>query len=441
MTQKIYESYDRNHLFKAIEMSDVDTSSDVIAIEINKKQTYQKIDGFGASFTDSSAYLIDKVLSDKDKEEVMTHLFADNDGIGLSLVRNPMGASDYSRSIYSYNDIEEGQTDLELTQFTIDHDRESILPLTKWAMELNPDLKLMASPWSAPAWMKTTKSMIGGKLLEEYYEVYARYFEKFIQAYKNEGISVYGITPQNEPLFVPPHYPGMELLAEEAATFISDYLKPTLDKAGHATKIFGYDHNWDRIDYPITLLDEAADNLDGIAWHWYGGKAINQARVQQFFPDKEIHFTEGSGGEWIPEFELAFSNLMRTGIDIMRHGSKSFILWNMALDENNGPTVPGFGESTCRGLLKINQLTKEYEYTLDYYGLAHFSKFVRPGASRIFSSEEDTIKTVSFENIDHSLVVILFNDSNEQKVVQLTGDVDWVVSLKAKSALTVVFEG
>lgn len=415
-------------------------SNEIVDIEVDSKIKYQIIDGFGASFTDSAAYLINNVLSEQDKENVMNELFDSEKGIGLSVIRNPMGASDYARFIYSYNDLIEGDSDTQLTNFSIDHDRESILPLTKWAQELNPLLKVFASPWSAPGWMKTTGSMIGGKLLKEYYSTYADYFVKYIQAYQEEGITINAVTPQNEPLYVPVHYPGMELLADESAEFIADHLKPAIQKAGLETKIFGYDHNWDRIDYPLELLDKAAASVDGIAWHWYGGNVISQSRVAEAYPEKDIHFTEGSGGEWIPEFEPAFSNLMRTSIDILRNGSQSIVLWNIALDENNGPTVPGFGTSTCRGLLKVNQHDQTYHHTLDYYGLAHFSKLVRPGARRIFSTENKGVKSVAFENKDLSVVVVLFNDTNEVKNIALSNSRNSVVEMLPKSAATIKLE-
>lgn len=436
---QLYETQNEDNLFSKINY--IESKSEITeTITIKLSDEFQSIDGFGASFTDSSAYLIDKVLSKGDTESVMKSLFDSKEGIGLSLLRNPMGASDYARDIYSYNDLKERHKDENLEKFSIDHDKESILPLTKKALELNSDLKLIASPWSAPGWMKDSSMMVGGKLLKEYYKTYANYFIKFIQACQNEGVPVYAVTPQNEPLFVPSNYPGMEMLAHEEADFVKNYLKPAFTENLIDTKIFGYDHNWNRVDYAFDILDTALDSFDGIAWHWYGGKPVNQSRIKQAFPDKEIHFTEGSGGEWIPEFEPAFSNIMRTGIEIMRNHSKSFILWNIALDENNGPTVPGFGKSTCRGLLKINQLDKTYERTLDYYALAHFSKYLRPGSKRIHSSQHDFIKNVAFKNTNGELVVIMFNDSTTSHTVRLNINESktFNIDVRPKSALTLV---
>lgn len=415
-------------------------SNESVSIETTRQ--FQEIDGFGASFTDSAAYLIDQVLSDADKHRVMTALFDREEGIGLSVIRNPMGASDYARTIYSYDDQPVGQVDPELRGFSIDHDRESILPLTKWATEINPTARIFASPWSPPGWMKTSESMKGGKLKEEYYEAYANYFVKYIQAYGAEGLTISAITPQNEALFMPLHYPSMEFLAHEEGRFIKDYLKPAFVRHGLTTKILAYDHNWDRIDYAFDILDEAGQSVDGIAWHWYGGRPISQSRVQEAFPEIETHFTEGSGGEWIPAFEPAFSNVMRTGIEITRHYSKSFVLWNMALDEQNGPTVPGFGKSTCRGLVTINQVTKELTYTLDYYGLAHFSKFVKAGARRIASTANQFVKNVAFLNTDGTIVSVVFNDSQKSETftLEIDGKALNTLDIPAKSAMTLVIE-
>lgn len=436
---EFYVTTDEKNLFQR-ERSPYSGEANEYQVNVNSKKTYQIIDGWGTSFTDSSAYLIDQCLSEKHQNEIMEAVFDVERGIGLSILRNPMGASDYARYIYSYDDIETDETDEKLIHFSIAHDEESIIPLTKHAMALNPDLKLFASPWSAPGWMKDSRQMIGGKLLPKYYDTYALYFKKVIESYRQHNIDIYAITPQNEPLFLPPHYPGMEMLADEQVTFVAEHLKPLFEKSGIETKIFGYDHNWDRVDYPLELLDKAEAAFDGIAWHWYGGNVINQSRVALFYPDKEIHFTEGSGGEWIPAFEPAFSNLMRTGIEIFRNGAKSMTLWNLALDENNGPTVPGFGKSTCRGLVIVNQRTQEYSFTLDYFGLAHFSKFVRPGAVRIASSSDQNIRSVAFQNTDQSIVVILFNDRENDAQVSVVIDSSTLetINLPAKSAMTII---
>lgn len=442
----VYYSSGEHELFAAKTLDELKpqaTDSDscsVVKISINAEQAYQEIDGFGASFTDSSAYLMNQVLSEAQREEAMQKLFHPEQGIGLSVIRNPMGASDYARDFYSYNDLPAGETDVDQALFSVAHDEADIIPLTKQAHMLNPQLKLMGSPWSPPAWMKSSGSMIGGELKPEYYASYAQYFVKYIQAYAEQGLHIYAITPQNEPLYNPGHYPGMLMLPEVQSEFIKHHLKPAFTAAGITTKILCYDHNWDKPDYPLHVLDEAGDTVDGVAWHWYGGSPTAQSDVFLADPSKEVHFTEGSGGEWIPAFEPAFSNVMRTGIAILRNYSKSFVLWNMALDEENGPFVPGFGQSTCRGLLKVNQQTKTLEYTLDYYALAHFSKCARPKAVRIEAeAAHDAIHTVAMRNEDQSIAVIVFNDSEEANDISIERAHQEPIKLQlaAKSAVTV----
>ncbi|KZS46412.1 glycosyl hydrolase [Paenibacillus glucanolyticus] len=439
----IYQSNGEEQLFvkkTKDQLAPVSPEAQQHTIVIDEEQTFQEMDGFGASFTDSAAYLIHQVLETEQRSELMTQLFDANEGIGLSVLRQPMGASDYARDFYSYNDLPEGQSDEELKQFSIAHDEDDMIPLLQEALRLNPDVKLMGSPWSPPGWMKTSGSMIGGELKPEYYSVYADYFVRYIQGYASHGLLIYAVTPQNEALYSPGHYPGMIMLPEAQSEFIKNHLKPQFVKNRINTKILCYDHNWDQPDYPMTVFEQAEDAVDGVAWHWYGGKPSAQSDVFEAFPGKEVHFTEGSGGEWIPPFEQAFSNVMRTGIEILRNHSKSYVLWNMALDEKNGPTVPGFGKSTCRGIVTVNQQTKELTYTLDYYALAHFSKCVRPKALRVASTSNDLIRSVAFKNTDGSIAAVLFNDSEapESVAIQLRGEEALQLEMPAKSALTVM---
>ncbi|MDQ0062549.1 glycoside hydrolase family 30 protein [Paenibacillus harenae] len=442
----LYQSKSEKELFVSKNVQQLPRFPEAVTskITVDDSQTYQEMDGFGASFTDSAAYLINQVLEPEQRAELMKKLFDAEDGIGLSVLRNPMGASDYARDFYSYNDLPEGETDVRLERFSIAHDEADIIPLLAEAVRLNPDVKLMASPWSPPGWMKTSGSMIGGELKPEYYSAYASYFVRYIEAYAANGLAIYAVTPQNEALYSPVHYPGMIMLPESQSDFIKNHLKPQFVKHQLNTKILCYDHNWDKPDYPRTVLEQAVDEVDGVAWHWYGGKPSAQTEIYDAFPGKEVHFTEGSGGEWIPPFEQAFSNVMRTGIEILRNYSKSYVLWNMALDENNGPAVPGFGRSTCRGIVRIDQGTKELTYTLDYYALAHFSKVIRPKAVRLgCSSSEESVRSVSFRNTDGSIAVVLFNDGESSVNIdlELPGDRQPIgIGMEPKSAVTVMMK-
>ena len=411
-------------------------------ITIDPDKWFQPIDGFGASFTDSSAYLINQVLPGDVRDDLMVKLFHPIDGIGLSFVRNPMGASDFARFIYSYNDIPDGETDFDLENFSIDHDREDIIPLVKQALKLNPDLKLVASPWSPPAWMKSTRSMIGGHLRHDCYDVYGDYFIRFLEEYRKEGIEFYGITPQNEPLYVPHHYPGNSMSREAQVNFINQSLGPKLREFFPDVKLWCYDHNWDVTDYPEYVLRHAGEYVDGVAWHVYGGSPDAQTKVLKQFPDTEVHFTEASGGEWVPPFDAAFFGNIWVSIGVLNNHSRSVVLWNMALDENNGPVVPGFGNSTCRGVVMINQQTKELTYNLDYYALAHFSKYIRPGSVRVGSEiNGSSVFATACLNEDGSLVIVALNDAPGNRVIRFdVGDFSFYYNAEAKSVVTVVID-
>lgn len=410
-------------------------------VRLDPNTTYQTILGVGASFTDASAYLMHDVLSTAQRTELMRKLFSQEDGIGISFIRNPMGSSDYARFVYSYNDLPSGQTDDDLSEFSIAHDQAAIIPLIKEALEFNPNLKIMASPWSAPGWMKSSGSMIGGSLNGQHYATYAQYFVKFIQAYAQEGIDIYAITPQNEPLYVPAHYPGMSMSPTAQAVFIRDHLRPAFTAANITTKILAYDHNWDRKDYPLTVLERAGEAVDGIAWHVYGGNPVAQTEVWRQYPDHDVYFTEGSGGEWVPPFESAFLALTKTGIDVFRNYSRTYVLWNMALDENNGPVIPGFGNSTCRGVVLINQATGELTYNLDYYVLAHFSDYLQKDAVRIDSTKGDgNFTSVAFLNPDGTIVTVLMNHREARDARIILNDQVVIIPMPARSVATLLFQ-
>ncbi len=409
---------------------------------IDPNKTYQNILGVGASFTDSSAYLINQVLSQQDRDDLMEKLFSKDKGIGISFIRNPMGSSDYSRTFYTYNDQAKGATDEDLSDFSIAHDLQDIIPLVNQALLLNPDLKVMMSPWSAPGWMKTSDNMIGGSLKSTYFDIYAQYFVKTIKAYQAQGIDLFAVTVQNEPLYVPNHYPGMSVSPTQQADFIKSALKPAFNQAGIKTLILAYDHNWDRKDYPLEVLKKAEDEVDGVAWHVYGGSVLAQSEVYREYPEKDVYFTEASGGEWIPPFEQAFLSQIKTGIDVFRNYSRTYVLWNMALDENNGPVVPGFGNSTCRGVVTINQQTKALTYNLDYYTLAHFSDHLQKDAVRIDSTKgEGNFSSVAFLNPDKSITVVLYNiKSTRRNALVHLGNQVIVIDMPEKAVATLTFQ-
>jgi glucosylceramidase len=382
-------------------------------IKVDARGRHQRMDGFGASITDSSAFLLQKRLAPNARAEVMRDLFG-RDGIHVSMVRQPMGSCDYSMNLRTYDD-EPGDT--SLTKFSIERDKHYILPSLREALSVNPELKVMATPWSAPGWMKSSGSIIGGGLKPEYEQVYADYFARFLEAYRDQGVPVFAITLQNEPLFTPTNYPGGALPASEAADFVKK-LGPTLQEHHLNPSILIYDHNWDHPEYPLQVLDdpEAARWVSGVAWHGYGGSPTAMARVLAAHPDKRAYFTESSGGEWVPAFHDAFMDQIGHVISTARNGSSSLMWWNLALDPEHGPCILG-DESTCRGLITIDQKTGRVEKNLDYYTLGHISKLVEPGATRVDSvSFDGDLEDVAFQNPDGSTVLIVSNRLKKPQV-------------------------
>ncbi|MBA2286614.1 MAG: glucosylceramidase, partial [Ktedonobacteraceae bacterium] len=388
--------------------------SAIIKITVNENQTYQQMDGFGASLTDGSAWLIYNKMSKSQRDALMTKLFSPVKGIGLNFLRQPMGASDLTTPAsgeYSYDDMPKGQTDPNLTHFSIAHDEAYIIPLLKQALQLNPHLKIMATPWSPPGWMKSTDSMEGGTLNTAAYTAYATYFVKFIQAYQAQGIPIFAVTPQNEPLYQPVGYPGMSFPADQEANFIAHYLAPAFAAAHISTQILGYDHNWDTPSYPTTLLSDANTRaaLAGTAWHCYAGAVEAQTVVHNAYPDKATYETECSGGQWEENNGLpGTTNLL---IGAIRNWSSSVVRWGLALDPNGNPNLgTGAACNQCRGIVTIDQKTGHVTYNGDYYALGHASKFLQPGATRIDSSAgSNSVSDVAFKNPDGSKVLVVYN--------------------------------
>lgn len=422
-----------------------DSGTNDHTINVNENITYQQMDGFGASLTDSSSFLIHNKLSSVARENLMTNLFDKKDGIGISLLRQPIGASDYARNIYSYDDMPSGQTDNNLTDFSTQHDTEYIVPLLKQALQKNRDIKIIASPWSPPGWMKSTGSMIGGTLNTSSYNAYANYFVKYINAYKALGLPIYAVTVQNEPEYAPTNYPGMLMSALEQTNFIKNNLGPTFAKNDISTKIIAYDHNFNHPEYPLSVLGDSDANpyVAGTAWHLYSGWDEAMTNVHNAYPTKDNWFTEGSAGEWAGDgsWHDNFDQHMAKAIRVTRNWSKSVVWWNMALDENNGPSV--LDKSTCHGVVTINQSTGDVSYNADYYTLGQFSKFVDSGAYRVESNSfENDVENVAFKNPDGSKVLVVNNINTIDKSVKVKwGSKSFTYTIPADSAITFKWSG
>ena len=386
---------------------------------VDETQIYQRVEGFGASFTDSAGYLLNEVATSLARSNAMYSLFTRNgNGIGVSFVRNPMGGSDFARTQYSYDDLPAGQTDTNLTSFSIAHDQADIIPLVQQALQLNPQLTIMASPWSPPGWMKTSGSMVGGTLLTNMYPSFARYFVKYIQAYQAAGIPTHYISLQNEPLYVPGDYPGMSMDAATQLTVLRDYVLPALAASNITAKVLIYDHNWDRPDYPDAILSDAtvlgSSRVAGIAWHGYGGTPGVMTILANKYPTKGDYLTEHSGGTWVSDAVKAdFEEITQ----VMRNWGKAYVKWSLVLDQNHGPHDGGCAD--CNPLVTINSSSGALTYDIEYYTLGHFSKFVLPGAYRVYSGNAVGIISAAFVNPDNSKVLVAFNDTTSSNTFQV----------------------
>lgn len=282
---------------------------DGLVIDVNEQHRYQQMDGFGAAMTDSSAWLIKNSLTAAQRDELMRRLFSASDGIGMSYVRVPIGSSDHALSHYTYDD-----TCCDLADFSLAHDADDVIPVLQQAKALNPDLKLMGSAWSAPAWMKSPATLNGGRLNPEYADEYAAYMARFVSGYGEQGLPISSVAIQNEPQTVPHDYPGMWMTPADQAAFAAQHLGPAL--AGTGTKIFALDHNWALAHYAVDVLDDPAARpyVDGTAFHCYGGSPEQQLITRNAHPDKEILFTECASGGWATNWG---DNLVWDGVNLL----------------------------------------------------------------------------------------------------------------------------
>ncbi|MGA5727186.1 ricin-type beta-trefoil lectin domain protein [Streptomyces seoulensis] len=415
-------------------------------ITVDENTRYQTFTGGGASFTDTAAWLMNSsgALSQATRDATMRKLFSPTDGIGLSFLRNPMGASDLARSGYTYDDVPAGQTDPSLSKFSLAHDLADVLPLTKQARQLNPDLTVMASPWTAPAWMKDSGSLNGGWLKAEDYGAYASYFVKYLQGYRDQGVPVSYVTAQNEPTCCS-GYPSMSWNASGLAYFTKSELLPKLQQAGLSTKVLAHDWNWDTYDsYAAQTVDDAAvrshPNFGGIAWHGYGGDVTKQTAVHNQYPALDAFATEHSGGTWIADQQREdLSDI----INYTRNWAKSVTKWSLAVDQNMGPHNGGCG--TCTGLVTVHNgdgRSGSVDYTVEYYDMGHLTKFVRPGAQRIASTASSAVPNVAWRNPDGSKALIAYNGAASAKQVTINwGGQHATYTLPARTSATFTWAG
>jgi glucosylceramidase len=366
----------------------------------------QTIDGFGAAFTDSSASLIWGALAPAARDALIAQLFSRTAGIGLSFMRVPMGSSDFSACACTYSYDDSDQPDPTLSGFSTAHDDQAIIPLIRQAQTDNPQMKLFANPWSPPAWMKTNGSMLGGgdgALRDDAHAALAQYFVRFLQDYQAKGVSVWGITPQNEPAIAPSSYSGMLFPAADEAQFIAEELTPALAAAGlTSVKIRGGDDVGASLDFADTLYASAASSLFGTAWHCYQG-LDDMTAIHAEHPDQPLYVTECSTGPT----GIAGDATQQT-LAAMSNWASGVALWNLALDPDGGPKM-GTGCTGCTGLVTVDPSSGQTAFTINYYELGQFSKFVAPGATRVASTEGAGLAAAAFRNPDGTDALVVFN--------------------------------
>ncbi|RKG71282.1 glycosyl hydrolase [Corallococcus exercitus] len=388
------------------------------AIDVNDGVTYQTVDGFGGALTDASAWLI---FNSPQRTAIMNDLFSVSAGAGQSAIRLPMGASDFSRNSYTYDD-----TCCDLNDFSVGHDAAYILPLLQQARAINPEVKVFALPWSAPAWMKFNNSLTGGGYLRnDLYGLYANYFVRFVQAYQANGVPIHALSPQNEPHNANGSYPTMQMESNDQSVFTAQHLRPALNAAGfNGVKLLAWDHNWydgtGPAGYPHEVMayngGQAQGAVAGVAYHCYEspeGSYSVQSAFHDAYPTKEVHYTECTGGFWATNaaanLEWALQNNL---FGPLRHWSRTSFYWNLALDPNHGPRVGGCAD--CRGMFTVDNANGTYTRNEEYYAWAHLAKVVRPGAVRVGATSlgNNNIETLAFRNPDgsHALVALNSND-------------------------------
>jgi glucosylceramidase len=399
-------------------------------ITVNPNATYQTIVGFGGSMTDASSY---DIFNSPSRNTIMSNLFGSG-GIGLSFLRQPIGTADFSRAFYSLDD---GSSDPSLSRFSIAKDQAYIIPLLQQALSLNPQLTVMATPWSAPGWMKTSGNMVGGSLTGGDESVFAQYLTKFVQAYQAQGVPITYLTVANEPQYSPPAYPGMLMSASQESTIVNA-LGPDLRAAGLSTKILAWDHNWDNTSFPEQVLNSTGSNTAGVAWHHYGGTVTAQTTVHNAYPTKEVLETEGSwttGTNWGAEINGQGGG---TAINTLRNWSSTVTFWNIALDANGGPKIG----NSCGCTAPVTTNGSSVTYNAEYYVLGHFSKFVKPGAVRIDSNVVGTVNNVAFKNPDGTIALVAENTGGSSQTFQVSyGGSSFGYTLPAGAMATFTWPG
>ncbi len=408
-------------------------------ILINTQKQFQSIDGFGYTLTGGSAQLIYALEASK-RKAILEELFGQGpSSIGISVLRIAVGASDLDGQVFSYDDVPSGQTDPSLKQFSLKASQSDLIPLMQEIKKINPKIKFMATPWSPPAWMKDNQSSKGGSLLPGNYQVYANYLIRYLQEMKALGLEIDYLTPQNEPLH-PGNNPSLLMLASEQNLFIKNHLGPAIQKAGLKTKIIVYDHNCDKPEYPLEILNDAITRqfVAGSAFHLYNGDISALGLVRKAHPDKDVYFTEqwtGAKGDFAGDFNWHIKNVI---MGALNNDAKTALEWNLANDPNWEPHTPG-GCTECKGALTIDK-NGQILRNQAYYIIAQASKFIPTESKRIeISNLPKGVNGVAVQRPDKKVVVLLQNETqnNINTSVGLGGKY-WNLELKKESTVTIL---
>jgi len=397
----------------SLSFTNSDNGAPIIDVDATKK--FQSIDGFGFTLTGGSATHIHQMPAAA-QDALLKELFLTKDnGIGISYLRVSIAASDLSAEVFTYDDV---PGDTALQHFSIGKEKADLIPVLKKILQLNPGIKILGSPWTAPAWMKTNNSFIGGSLKPEYYQAYARYFVKYINAMKAEGIHIDAITIQNEPLHGG-NNPSMVMQWQEQAAFVKEALGPAFRKAKLKTKIILYDHNCDKPEYPMNILaDKAAyPYIDGSAFHLYGGRISAMSTVHDAYPEKRLYFTEQwSDGKGSFAKELT-GNTTRLTIGAIRNWSRNVLQWNLTSNPTLTPHTDKGGCGQCLGGVTIDGASVTRNSS--YYVIGHASKFVAPGSVRIASNEPEHLDNVAFRTPAGKKVLVVVNNHPTEQQFQI----------------------
>lgn len=430
-------SADKSKLFQQqapVKFSNAVSGGSAITIDTNTH--YQTIDGFGFSLTEGSAEVISTLVPAK-QDSLLKELFDPLNGIGISVLRISIGASDLSPYSYSYDEVPSGSNDAGMTKFSLaGPDSIYLFPMLKKILAINPNIKILATPWSAPRWMKTKFSWIGGSLDGRYYAAYTSYFVKYLDAMKALGIPIWAIAIQNEPEN-PKNEPSMTITAVQSINFINKNLGPGLKKAGYKTKILAFDHNCDHPDYPISVCNQSP-YVDGSAFHLYIGDISILSDVHTA-TGKDVYFTEqytASNSVFSVDLAWHMKNVM---IGAVNNWARVSLEWNLATNENYGPHTPG-GCTTCLGGITINDST-HFTRNVSYYVAAHMSKLILPGARRVgLSNKNEDLLTTACKNADGSTVLIVMNNGPSAGINVAVGEKHLQYTIPANTAASFVWK-